>query len=363
MVQHPVESRIPEKVDGDEMMPLREPFLYDAETLGDTRWRMVNLANGDLTIHLGMKSNALAKSAATLAVKLGIGVGALTLVMFALTWLVARQALRPLAGIVQTTESITSRQLDQRIEVGGRTDAEFAQLVTVLNAMIERLERSFHQSTRFSADASHELKTPITNLFATVTTRLQQCGAGSEEQQFLAGLVHELDRIRAVLGGLLLLARADGGRLGLSRERVEAETFLRGLGEDFAAMVEAEGLRYEEAIDCAGCCLPADPIMLTQALHNLVRNAVDYNCANGFVRWEVSCAASWLEVKVSNSGAPIAESFRAEVFGRFKKGPRGGHGLGLNIVKEVIEAHGGRVSLEDSSENVTTFRVRLPVAD
>lgn len=227
------------------LLPVRPPFLYDAKTWPDARWRMVNLANRELTIHLGIRTDDRLRNSRRLAVALAMGVASLSALMFVVAWLVARQALRPVAAIAATAAEITERQLDHRINERERTDREFAALIRVFNEMIGRLERGFHQAARFSADASHELRTPITNLYGEVTSRLRDCASGSEEQRFLAGVVDELDRMRAVLEGLLLLSRADGGRMELSRERVEATDFLGTLNQDFAVMVEAAGLRFE----------------------------------------------------------------------------------------------------------------------
>ena len=264
--------------------------------------------------------------------------------------------------IAATVESITGRQLDQRLEAAGRFDAEFNQLIGVFNEMIDRVERSFHQSACFSADASHELKTPITNLLAEVTTRLNRCEPGSEEQRFLAGMVHELDRIRAVLGGLLLLSKADSGLLDLSREDVDFAKFVYGVCEDYGVMAEEAGLRFDVQIDLESRPqVSADPVMLTQALHNLLRNAIEYNSTGGFVRVSANTNNGRVEVRIANFGPGIEESLQAELFGRFRRGDNGGHGLGLNIGREIVEAHGGRVCLEASSDRETCFAMTIPV--
>lgn len=102
--------------------------------------------------------------------------------------------------------------------------------------------------------------------------------------------------------------------------------------------------------------------MLTQVLHNLIRNAIDYNRPAGFVRMEAFCGEEELVISVINSGQPIEASLRDAVFDRFRRGPHGRHGLGLNIVKEVVEAHGGKVELVASTETETVFSLFLPVA-
>ncbi|MGB0582700.1 MAG: sensor histidine kinase [Limisphaerales bacterium] len=101
--------------------------------------------------------------------------------------------------------------------------------------------------------------------------------------------------------------------------------------------------------------------MLTQALHNLLRNAVEYNCEGGFVCVSAAANNRHVEVQIANSGPVIEESLQEELFGRFCKGANGGHGLGLNIVQEIIEAHGGHIHLESSTDQETLFELQLPM--
>ena len=365
VLSHPENEERPADSKGisEGLFQVRTPFLYNAVTWPDQRWRMVNLANQELTIHLGVRTDRQQADSRRMATRVIGAVAGLTGLMFALTWLVARQSLRPVAEIARAAGSISERHLDQRIDLDGRRDREFAELIDVFNEMIARLERGFHQAARFGADASHELKTPIANLYGDVTARLQRCETGSDEQRFLAGVVDELDRIRSVLTGLLLLAKADGGRLDLTREAVVAADYFQSLADDAGAMTEEAGLRFEHKIECGFQQLHVDPVMLSQAMHNLIRNAVEYNCGGGFVRVEVthgdSSEGSGLTVRVINSGPPIEGHLRAQLFGRFRKGHTGGHGLGLNIVREIAEAHGGKVDLEKSDADGTVFKLTL----
>ena len=143
-------------------------------------------------------------------------------------WLVAGRALRPLRRIRQMAEQVTARGLDQRISVAAE-DPEIAGLVQVLNGMMDRLEASFNQATRFSADASHELKTPLAIMQGELENALQAAEPGSSQQQVFSNLLGETQRIKTITRGLLLLAQADAGRLKVALEDVDMSAALEGM--------------------------------------------------------------------------------------------------------------------------------------
>ena len=136
-------------------------------------------------------------------------------------WVIGSRAFRPLKAIADTAEHVTARGLDQRIPLVD-SDGEVARVVRVLNGMMDRLEKSFHQATRFTADASHELKTPLTIMQGELENALQGAPAGSNEQQVFNNLLEETQRLKNITRNLLLLAQADSGQLKLSPEVVES---------------------------------------------------------------------------------------------------------------------------------------------
>ena len=141
-------------------------------------------------------------------------------------WLVAGRALRPLKTIAQTAERVTARGLDQRIPVSDE-DPEISRLIQVLNGMMDRLEASFNQATRFSADASHELKTPLAIMQGELENAVQAAEPGSPAQQVFSNLLEETQRLKTITRGLLLLAQADAGRLKLALEDVDLSIRLK----------------------------------------------------------------------------------------------------------------------------------------
>ena len=180
---------------------------------GDTSWRVALLVHPGGRLLLGSDLSELAaenaryRNAFLLAAPL-----ALLLLAGAGGWVAAR-ALRPVEAITATARRITARDLGERVPAV-RADREIAQLIEVINGMLERLERSFRQAARFSADAAHELKTPLTILQGQLEQSLQETPDGSPFQRTLSDLLDEVQRLRSIVRKLLLLAQADAGRLG-----------------------------------------------------------------------------------------------------------------------------------------------------
>jgi two-component system, OmpR family, heavy metal sensor histidine kinase CusS len=278
-------------------------------------------------------------------------------------WLIARRALRPVTALTQTAERVTARGLDQRIPTM-TGDREFNRLITVFNEMLDRLETSFSQATRFSADASHELKTPLARLQAELEQALANAPAGSPPQEIYSSLLDEVSRLKAIVQKLLLLSLADAGRLQLQLQPVDLSALLANVVEDCRA--QAPGLNIDQQI-APGVRVSADPELLEQALQNLAGNAIKYNRDGGRIRFELLLEADQACVRIANTGPPIPPADRDRIFERFyradpsRSGRVEGTGLGLSLAREIIRAHRGDLYLEASDSELTRFAVKLPV--
>lgn len=280
-------------------------------------------------------------------------------------WFLAGRALRPVHVLTQAAERVTARGLDQRITTLGNV-REFERLVTVFNEMLDRLEKGFHQANRFSADASHELKTPLALLQAELEQALASTPSGSPQQQLCTSLLDEVQRLKTITQKLLLLALADSGRLELHREPTDLTQLLANVIEDATAF--APHLAIEHAIPIRVSVL-ADAVLLEQALQNLTNNAIKYNRAEGLIRLTLRLEADSAIVAVGNTGPGISTDNRPHVFERFFRGDRSrarhaatGVGLGLSLSREIIRAHGGDLALSPprAEGDWTEFVVRLP---
>jgi two-component system heavy metal sensor histidine kinase CusS len=275
---------------------------------------------------------------------------------------VAKQALAPVEAISQAAAQITVKNLDQRLPVPPTAD-EIAELVTVLNTTLDRLQSSFEQSVRFSAEASHHLKTPISVLRAGIEEILTDPDTPAKQQTRADALLHQVHQLTSIAENLLLLARADAGRLELLRERFDLSEVLRGMCEDASVMAEAEGLEMEAKLP------PELPVMadrraISLIVQNLLENAIKYNQPEGCICIYAGASNGEAEVTVKNNGEPISPERVPQIFERFYRARSdariSGQGLGLSIAWELAKAHGGRLDLVRSDREWTEFRLLLP---
>lgn len=288
---------------------------------------------------------------------------ALSLTGFA-AWLFSARAIRPLRRLIDATHRITAEKLDQRIVSPGE-DREFAEVISVFNGMLERLERSFHQAQRFSADAAHELKTPLAIIQGQLERSIGRVDAGSQIQAELGSILEEVRRLSIIAGKLLLLAQADAGRLTVLRQRIDLSGALHDLLDDIALLaprlVVTSEIRPALAVD-------ADPSLFPQILHNLVSNAVKYNIDGGWIRIEAAESGGLLRVAVTNSSPSIPVEVRGRLFDRFFRADPShsrqisGSGLGLGVAREIARAHGGEIEAAVGEDGTVRFTLVIAAA-
>jgi two-component system heavy metal sensor histidine kinase CusS len=268
-----------------------------------------------------------------------------------------------LGRLSQAASRITLQHLDQRLPVPAAAD-EIAELVSVMNATLDRLQRSFEQSVRFSAEASHHLKTPISVLRAGVEEILTDPDTPAKQQARADALLHQIHQLTSIAENLLLLARADAGRLELHREQFDLSEVLRGICEDASVMAEAEGLEVEAKLP------PELPVVgdrraISLIVQNLLENAIKYNQPEGCICIYAHGVDGEAEVTVRNNGEPIPPERRPHIFERFYRARSdarvSGQGLGLAVAGELAKAHGGNLDLVRSNREWTEFRLSLPV--
>ena len=278
-------------------------------------------------------------------------------------WFVAGRALRPMRVIASTAELVTARGLDQRIPLS-HEDPEISRVIMVLNRMMDRLEKSFQQATRFSADASHELKTPLAIMQGELENALQEALPGSKEQQVFGNLLEETQRLKTITSGLLLLARTDAGQLKPALETVDLSSLFEGILEDARVLAEDTRLEFEVKIT-PGIVVQADPGLLRTALLNLLVNAVKYNEPGGKVLTTLETRGNQVFLTIGNSGPGIPEADKDRIFTRFHRVDAArqrqvdGIGLGLSLAREIVRAHDGELELKESRPGWTSFLLRM----
>ncbi|MEG4961356.1 MULTISPECIES: ATP-binding protein [unclassified Microcoleus] len=280
-------------------------------------------------------------------------------------WLISRSILYPIGRLTMAIRNVTVQGLDRRVP-DGSTDIEFVELIFVFNQMLERLERSFKQASRFSGDAAHELKTPLAILQGQLERALHQVESGSEVQQTLSNLLDEVRRLSQITRKLLLLSLADAGRMNLNSVEVNMSALLSEISEDMELL--APHLDVQMAI-APNLYIKGDRDLLVQVLQNLVGNAIKYNLPKGWLRLQANCQGKRVIVKIVNSSQDISLRERDRIFERFHRGDSTqiqkieGSGLGLSLAREIARAHGGDIQLDAAILGQTGFILSLPVGD
>lgn len=337
------------------------PTTAETVPAGGRRWRLCTAGNRDVTVVIGTDLAPLEAEVSRVGLALLLALPPALLLIGLGSWLLAARALGPVEELAALAERITASSLDQRLGIA-ETDDEFRRLVSVFNQMLARLQRSFEQATRFSADAAHELKTPLSVLQMRIEQALHAAPAESEQQRLCTDLLDEVSRLRAIVRKLLLLSLADAGRLEPAREPVNLAELAETLAEDAAAL--ADGIAVRAEID-PSVRVRGDADLLRQALANLAANAVKYNRPDGSVTIRLTPVGPWAELSVSNTGPGIPPADQDRVFERFYRADPSrsrrvdGQGLGMSLAREIFRAHGGDLVLAGSGDDLTTFTGRL----
>jgi signal transduction histidine kinase len=283
------------------------------------------------------------------------------------SWLISGRLLRPIDQMVNDVEAITDgRSLHRRIPVEDGGD-EIGRLGTTLNAMIGRLETSFGALRRFTADASHELKTPLTVLRADIERAMTTPQGSTDQFVALEEGLQETARMADLVESLLTLARADEGRFDLYREPVEMEPLVREVAETAHILGEEANLTVTVPV-LQPVTVLGDRVRLRQLFLNLVTNAIKYTPRDGKVEVSLEAADGAAVFAVKDSGIGIAGADLPFIFDRFwrvdrvrsRGGERGGVGLGLAISQWIAQAHGGSINVSSRLGRGSTFAVTIP---
>ena len=343
------------------MPRIKKPCFATMETPSGV-WRIGIMGSERITMMVGMNMAGFYKDAESYR-RAFLGTVPFALLILAVGgWVIARRALKPVTLITRTAEAITVRALNQRVPLTD-SDSELSRLVEVINGMLDRLEKSFNQAIRFSGDAAHELQTPLTILQGELDDAIQHAPVGSEEQQRYSVLLEEVQRLKAIVQKLLILARVDAGRLELCLEPIDLSAMIESEVED--AVVIAPHLQVEKQI-VSDVIVKADPDLIGQVIRNLTSNAVKYNHANGLIRFQLSVLDNNAYITISNTGVSIPAKDRKKIFDRFYRVDQSrskkvsGSGLGLSLAREIVNAHGGKLRLDSDSGNVVSFTLSLP---
>jgi heavy metal sensor kinase len=331
---------------------------------GGQSWRVGLAANDRVRIAIAINARVIntdmdaIRNAFLLALPLAlvlIGAG---------SWFFAGRALGPVDKLTQAAHRITAEGLHYRLATKGE-DLEFAELIDVFNQMLERLERSFNQAHRFSADAAHELKTPLAIVQGQLERAIDEAQDGSDMQANLASILDEVRRLTTISQKLLLLSQADAGKLAIASTPLDLSSMLEDLLEDTRMLAPHIPVSGDVHI---GFVILGEASLLRQVLHNLISNAIKYNTTPGWIHFSTSHTAKEVQIHVTNASYGIPAALHARVFERFFRVDSAhsrtieGVGLGLSVSREIARAHGGDLVMKADSSGVVQFTLVLPKA-
>jgi heavy metal sensor kinase len=261
----------------------------------------------------------------------------------------ARQAIEPLDRMTNTAKQISAEQLNERIQLR-RADIELKRLADSFNEMLDRLDQSFKQIRQFTADASHELRTPVTILMGETDLALNGLLDYEECRAALSSRREELQRMSRIIDDLLTLSQFDHSQQTLHHKPVDFCDLVIEVCEQQRNQAKSKGVELE-LTKTVPAMMDGDSSRLRQMVRNLLDNAIKYTPAGGKVSIELAQSNGNFELRVSDNGIGIPRDDLPRIFDRFYRADKartraeGGSGLGLSIVKQVVEAHGGNVKV------------------
>ena len=276
---------------------------------------------------------------------------------------VSRRALRPVQLLADATQRVTAKQLHARMSTVG-WPVELASLASGFGTMLARLDDSFQRLSEFSANLSHELRTPINNLLSEGEVALSRVRSADEYRAVIESSLEELQRLTRLIDNLLFLARAESAEIRLDREELDAVDELRSVADFYGALAEEQGVTVTLHGEAR---LRSDSMLVRRMVSNLLANALRHTPAGG--RVELGALATTdggVELFVTDTGEGIASEHLPRVFDRFYRGKLNereaakGFGLGLPIVRSIMRLHGGEVRLESALGRGTKVILSFP---
>ena len=358
--------------------------------VGETRYDTEKTQNGDLLrvvtlrakdpdgsgtyfIRLGYSLKSFQKTTRRTLILLGIAIPLALLLGSYGGLLLANQALRPVDRMTRAAEHIAAGDLSERVPEPARMD-ELGRLAATFNDMISRLQAAFERQRQFTSDASHELRTPLAVMRGDIEITLRRERSAEEYKRTLTSNLEEIIRLSRLVEDLLTLARGDTGRFELRCEPVDLNDLCRRMTEYINPLADQrdQTLTYEppRGAETAPVMVSADVLRVKQLLLNLLDNAIKYTPLRGRVALRLKTEDKVAIITVADTGRGIPTEDLPHIFERFfrrsaKTADRtaAGFGLGLSIVKWIVDSHGGRIEAKSEVGKGTEFMVRLPLLD
>lgn len=264
-------------------------------------------------------------------------------------WITKRTAVAPVVNITNLARRVGAKNLNERISFE-ELPKEIGDLASTFNEMLDRLQTSFDRLSRFSADLAHELRTPISNLRVSLEVSGGRPRTEQEYKQLLDSCLENILNLDHIINSLLFLARAESETDRPHLEPVDLAAEFESLEQIYEPIASSANIQFTREAP-AGLAVAADRTLLRRALVNLITNALDHTKSGGKIKLRAQAEPPYIHITVSDDGVGIAAEHLPRVFDRFykvdpsRRSALGGAGLGLSIVKSIVEIHGGRASI------------------
>src|SRR6516165_726600 len=328
------------------------------------RYRVHSVSEPSYRVAAALDETPVRYTLWTLAVILAMGIPFAAGLAIVGGYFLAGRVLSPVGAMAQQPREITAESLAKRLPVENARD-EFGQLATVFNDTLSRLQDAFERLRRFTADASHELRTPLTAMRSVGEVALQHTLDGVAYRDVIGSMLEEVDRLARLVESLLILTRADSGKVRLAAEALDLGELAGHVIDQLRVLADEKQqeltLRAPIRIRATG-----DAALIRHALMNLIHNAIKYTPNGGTITVEVNGTGGQAMIEVRDTGPGIPAAHRDRIFDRFyrvdpgRSREEGGVGLGLAIARWAVEANGGHIELASGETDGSLFQVILP---
>jgi heavy metal sensor kinase len=331
------------------------------------RYRVNSVSGSSYRVAAAVEETSLRDTLWTLAVILAMGIPFAAGLAIAGGYFLAGRLLSPVGAMARRAREITAESLAKRLPVDNAQD-EFGLLATVFNDTLSRLQDAFERLRRFTADASHELRTPLTAMRSVGEVALQNTLDAVAYRDVIGSMLEEVDRLTRLVESLLILTRADSGRVQLASEALD----LGGLAGHVIDQLRVLADEKQQELSLKApmrVYATVDAALIRHALMNLIHNAIKYTPNGGTITVEVIATGGRAMIEVRDTGPGIPAAHRDRIFDRFyrvdtsRSSEEGGVGLGLAIARWAVEANGGQIELASGEADGSLFRVILPARD
>ncbi len=348
---------------------LQKP-LYEDKRVGDRSFRFlsesIEVNRRHFVVQTGVQEDDILKTLGLFRRYLLIFAALMLLAGAIVGYWLSRRALAPVDALTRTARSITGTNLNDRLERLNTGD-ELQRLSDTLNEMLGRIETAFLRVSQFTADASHELRTPISLIRTEAEITLRKSRDESEYQESLRHILQEAERTSALVEKLLSLARADAGREALDIRRLDLGETVRQIALDWRKVMASHQLRFTDDITPHNVYVAGDSSAVSRMLNILLDNAVKYTPSPGIVRLTLEAKEGVALITVRDTGIGISNEDQPRIFERFYRADKarsrelGGAGLGLAIAEWIVAQHRGRVMVQSTPGKGSAFLVELPL--